>query len=431
MATKVTRVDVCTRKTQLIPGKRYDLCFSWPAGTTSTQMNVCTSKQEILGETKMPNWRHVIAAGKEATTNRYATETTYHYTPGVIQAAKWCSATLAKSWSYEIETGCNDNAAVADLPAAPPQVANAEVDGQARIAFVKNARSAQGSFQGSTFVGELAETIRMIRNPARAIREGLDAYHRTVSNRLRRELRGRDWRKVPPDKRGGLDNVAAQTWLEYSFGWKPAINDVISGYKAYREFAKRQPRVPVRGYASLDSAPIISFRTVSNRCVNKRYETHLKSTSQVVYYGAVKCQTEDFYSSVVEASGFRFRDFIPTMWELTPWSFLVDYFTNVGDLIELASFPRSDVSWVSRTFRNISTRDCTRVTWTGTSSAVYPANGAIKVDTFNPSTVIVHRKYIGRTAGASLSVPSLRFKVPGIGSLKWANVAALARLRTL
>lgn len=427
----VKSVDVATRTVTLIPGTRYDLCFSWPAGVTTTQIGILTSEGVVLGETEMPHWRRVIAAGKEATTNRSVTETEFIYTPGVIHAAKWCSASLAKSWSQEIEQGCNDNGTVSDLPAVPQSFAGVKVDGEARIAFVKAARRAQGSFQGSTFLGEAAEAIRMIARPARALREGLDAYHRLAVKRLRRELRGHDWRTIPPRQRRVLDRIAGQTWLEYSFGWKPLVNDVVTGYRAIREFSKRQPRVPVRGYSEASTTPTVSFRTVSNRCVNKRFETHLYEVRQVSYYGAVKCQVESFSSAAIEASGVRFRDFIPTLWELTPWSFLVDYFTNIGDLIEVASFPRSDIAWVSRTFRNTSVRDCTRATWTGTSSAVYPANGAIRVYKFTPSTVVTKRKQIGRTAGASVSAPTIRFKIPGLGSTKWLNVAALAGLRTL
>jgi hypothetical protein len=41
--------------------------------------------------------------------------------------------------------------------------------------------------------------------------------------------------------------------------------------------------------------------------------------------------------------------FLPTVWDLIPYSFVVDYFTNIGDYLSGLSLRFSDVSWGCKT----------------------------------------------------------------------------------
>jgi hypothetical protein len=137
-----------------------------------------------------------------------------------------------------------------------------------------------------------------------------------------------------------------------------------------------------------------------------------------------------FSSGLAEEAGLRFRDFVPALWEWIPYSFLVDYFTNIGDIIEAASFPKSDLAWCARTYRNTAVRDGSRMTCRVTSSNAYPLTGYTRLDAFYPSSIIIRRKYVSRAAFVGSFVPSFQIEIPGSrGFKKYLNIGALALSR--
>jgi len=86
------------------------------------------------------------------------------------------------------------------------------------------------SMQGLIFLGEAREAIRMIRSPAQALRRGIGEYVEAVRKRTRR-IRNPNLRKV--------NRILGETWLEYSFGWKPFISDLNDAHKAYFALDRR------------------------------------------------------------------------------------------------------------------------------------------------------------------------------------------------
>jgi hypothetical protein len=134
-----------------------------------------------------------------------------------------------------------------------------------------------------------------------------------------------------------------------------------------------------------------------------------------------------------EEMGVRARDFLPAVWEAIPYSFLIDYFTNIGDIIEAVSFPLTGIAWGSITFRNHSIRSVERVAVDPDAlGVVFPQDGSNKVFSFKPFFVEWDRKYVDRAVWNGSYIPSFRFEIPGTKNWKkYFNIAALARLRTL
>lgn len=100
-------------------------------------------------------------------------------------------------------------------------------DNQARSMFWKRAQAAQTAFRSFTFLGELTETLHMIRRPGQSLRRGLDDYVKSVTKRTRRA------------KRSSLNRIVGDTWLEYVFGWAPLISDIQSAGSALNRRLER------------------------------------------------------------------------------------------------------------------------------------------------------------------------------------------------
>jgi len=412
-------------------------CFLLPSAAKAT--SAMDQGGTILTEQDLPNWRHRIIKGLSATTPFVANDVEIEASAGFCEAWRLCNAPAGlpiEGWLIEKMSGyLNDGFADVSLPPVPSTLTSAIADARARAQFVKRARSAQGSFRGATFLAELADTLRTIRNPARALRSSVDEYSSVARRRIKKAI-GRDPRGVRVRDLSKKQSRAAQralsdSWLEAQFGWLPLTGDISNGLEAYNKFADRIPLDRIDAFDSYDSDHTITFPTsvvASNFTI--RTEVHTFERHEVHYYGAVKVRMNSFSSDLIEEAGFRVRDFVPALWEFIPYSFLVDYFTNIGDIVEAASFPRSDMAWIARTSRNFFIRDGTRMTVSPKTPTAYPNTNHCKVVAFFPSAITIRRKWVSRAEFQGGLVPSLQLEIPGWRNFKkYLNIGALVHLR--
>lgn len=407
-------------------------CFS---GSDAGQVDLVEVGGEYISNAKVRGWRQKIARGQQATGTFSGSIIDYDVSPGYAYTRKWCNHVSSKRWATEEIIGYHIRPlGVLAVPNAPTTSIDSLTNALALARFASKAREAQGSFRGSTAVAELADTLRGIRNPARGIRDLIDSYHARARRNAKKAL-GRDplssrVRDLSKSQARDVGKALSETWLEYAFGIMPLIGDVKDASRSLDRYAKREPRVPIKAFEERLDGPVISFTTsTQSQNFNVRGEIHNTTRYQVHYYGAVKLATTK-PKSLAQESGFAVRDFVPALWEWIPYSFLVDYFTNIGDILEAASVSRSDVAWAGRTWRNIAERTCVRSTVTPKTNAVWPDSGAIDFKKWTPSSITWRRKYFSRAAYNGSLVPRLVVEIPGFrNSKKWLNIAALAYLR--
>jgi hypothetical protein len=123
--------------------------------------------------------------------------------------------------------------------------------------------------------------------------------------------------------------------------------------------------------------------------------------------------------------GFQAQNFIPTIYELVPYSFLIDYFVNLGGIIEAVCTDTTGVYFVSKTVKQITTVSVSEhfsswdESWTNGTWHTISLNGEL----------FGYRNYrhvtVTRTIPTSLPIPPLVVSVPGTDSLKWVNMGAL------
>jgi hypothetical protein len=110
------------------------------------------------------------------------------------------------------------------------------------------------------------------------------------------------------------------------------------------------------------------------------------------------------------------------LWELIPYSFLVDYFTNIGDILTSWSYRFIGLDWASQTVRRVGSRETANQRLTFDPSFVNSHNrGAY---TISPGSTLFRKTSFVRTPSVTLGVPSLELQVPGRWS-QWVNILAL------
>lgn len=360
-----------------------------------------------------PRWRQLISLGQNATTPYEMSATEHSFVPG-----NGCYCTIY--WSggaidrYK-ESGCvAAYAAGADyfytlnLPSAT------DAQNIALGKFLNSIRNAVSPFKGLTFLGELRESISMIKSPLKHLRSGLNDYVRTARNLRKRRL------KPKP-----LSKAIAGTWLEYVYGWSPLLADIKDGVEAFGRL-QQQPEF-IRVFGSGDQTSD-AFGTRTSGVFYPEYLEYLFERRYVTkvgvrYVGAVRLDA-DHRPTNLELLGFRWEEFIPTVWELIPYSFLVDYFTNLGDLLGAAFTATSNVAWHAR-----STRIEATARWSGRDSGRLKLGGsAVVTRSIDTGSYQVRRISLKRDIPSLSELPSLVFQIPGIGT-KWLNIAALATMR--
>lgn len=361
-----------------------------------------------------PDWRKQIARGQCATTGLSGddlklvklTRGAWSHQDLIIEP--WTTAgTTTHIWGDGVGPGSHFG-----IPDAPSSISTLEANNQAKMAFLKKALALQRAFQGGVALGELRETLHMIKGRSLTFYRGIGEYA-TKAKKLRRRP------ATIKDKEKALANL----WLEYAFGWAPLLNDVSDAGRAlnrmdYWEIPRK--RIRARGQSkALDSYQV---QTLNHNNVQFRLEYRKDSLAQVQYVGQVQSRAMNPVHYQARLFGVSLRDFVPTVWELVPWSFLVDYFTNVQEILEGWSFQRSGLAWTQVTFRQIR----------GYEAYSIPVNTLVTgwvMTSKSPTVSRVERKLVSRSVYTGSFTPDLVFQIPGIGNArKYLNIAALARV---
>lgn len=367
-------------------------------------------------------WRERLRQGLDATTTLSGSESTSKLIAGRLYVDRPYIAAFPTQIRSVLVTG-SLNIDIS-LPAGnPSSLSSTSADAKALARFGQRITELTSAMQGGIVLGELAQTLRMIKNPTQALRRNVDNWTQVARN-----IRGP--RRALPNAllRKRIVQDLGDAWLEVQFGWRPLLNDIRDGAQALHRHKIGQAGIEtrsVRASATTESAVLSSEGQQASLAV---WKNGIVSTERVsVYYrGAMRVEARNPSEMDPELFGFNPGAFLPTLWELTPYSFLIDYFTNVGEVIEGFSHLVNRLSWCNRTERKELEKSVE--SWTN-KALVKKTVPDIASVTLMPAKYVCSKKSVSRARYTGTLVPGLTFEIPGIGSLKWLNIAALVANR--
>ena len=295
--------------------------------------------------------------------------------------------------------------------------ASGAADIQASQQFTRRTRQAFSEAQALVTAGELREAVQMVLGARRKVFDRLRSFQNSAKKR------GRGKRTIPEKKK-----AVADSWLEYSFGWAPLVSDVSNlANAAAASIAGSMRSFEIKGRgraASVNIGPTSGLNWVGGLIAcSSESERRTTAETLVYYYGAIDVDIDQpgRYSSQF---GLTMDNWIPSIWELVPWSFAVDYFTGLGDFLSSITAP-----WSS--FRYIGKSTVTRVTREQTNFRIYdnytktPTNYRLVQATPGESRCI-NESIVRVKVTRVTRWPSLR--VPGHWS-SYVNLAALGIMK--
>jgi hypothetical protein len=295
------------------------------------------------------------------------------------------------------------------IPYGANDLSKALSDAYSRL--LSRIREENSEMNGLLMLGELRETIKMIRRPGRAL---YDAFQTFTSSAKRQAALART-RRAFMQAYSGL-------YLEWAFGWKPLLSDVGDvASTIVRHLTEPPPRKKVVGTSDprVITANDVSYPTsgaADAMAQLSAVDFHSLSAQSIAYLKPAFAGPDGSARRLAELSGFSLENFVPTVYNLLPYSFLLDYASNLGDVIEGACTVQQNVQGVVTTVKAQSDRVYTTSRPTARAQAsmrsVKPSITEITEST-PPSELIIRRTSLQRTVGSSVPVPDLYLHLPG------------------
>ena len=360
-----------------------------------------------------PIWRDLVSKHKEAGTP-YSRTGHVNYTMGQFLMTFKVPYLYGNSASdYLFESLYQD---FLFLPEAGTTRPSPTVYNTALGNFLVNVGEELSPFKGMVFLGELRETLKMLRRPASALRDGFSAYLK----------RARHAKKKMPLRTA--NKVISGLWLEYCYGWQPLMADIKSAARAYMA---SQSKVETRRVFGKASDRIAANHTTEDLVHLHSFHMYVVLTDTtytddtVIFKGEVLREFTGIQGqsalNVSSLSGFTLSEFVPTVWELIPYSFVADYFTNIGVILNSIHGLTANLAWKSCSRKTSTTRERGYKPDRTYLLARFPRHNPMITDGGRPSKAEV----VNYTRDIPvLTVPSLVLHLPS-SNWQWVNLAAL------
>jgi hypothetical protein len=293
-----------------------------------------------------------------------------------------------------------------------PQSLITNVTNRAIRKFIDAADQARSSIELGQDLGEIKETINAIKHPLQSLRE-FTFSHLAKVKKLSQTVK----------HKASLSKMVADTWLEYRFGWRPLALDVG---QAYADLVNNNhfDLQPIHGGA-YDSFPILDNVNINNLDWSQggvRIRLTVTGAYSVTYKGAVRTNASGGHIGFQQNMQLDLPHFVPTIWDLLPYSWIADYFTNVGDIIHALCFNIQNLSWGVVTNRTIYDYNWS---YTDLNFPPPPINYSDVQFTISSNPRATYTTFQRSAIGAASLLPDVAFTLP-LGSWKpWANMAAL------
>lgn len=276
-----------------------------------------------------------------------------YYFAGDRQSTNYTESGYGQGYIGNLDKWINTSTSVA--PTLPPNVSVSQLDRLARTKVLLDIKDMKVNL--AQVIAEREQTIKLFVDAVTRIAGALGdlkrgnlfgaAKHLAIPTQTRRQ-RGRIMRKMPKKRSGAFEpsQALADNWLALQYGWRPLLGDV---YGAAESLAKALNR-PVIGRASgrakretknlvlEDVAVATPGKTIFDYVTNawrytlpsgvRRYQIGVSGRSEVSYHVAFYAPNQYQWATALGITNPLYL-----AWELLPFSFVADWFVNIGDVL--------------------------------------------------------------------------------------------------
>lgn len=375
----------------------------------------------------VPMWASKIEEGRNVSTTMFGDR-------GVVLSSSEGSYTQFAG-TYETRGNGNIlhayNTSPLLLPLAPSDLLE-KARTMAETQFTKRFRRHTTQFETGIFAGELMQTVRMLVNPAKDLRNSLTVFHHDLGTLLK-NIKRNEFRTGRTATAKAIKDAIAGSWLTWSFGVKPLMSDLDDAARAFRALASGRTFENVRftGEGNAESTTISRETYVCSGFAplpELQAEIRYKFSVGVKLGGAWQSNVTGSAMPVPYIFGTRFLDIVPTAWELVPWSWFADYFTNIGEVLSVWAMRQIDFAWLNETIRYR-----TEKTVLAPPGAIITTGSTTWVNNVNSHGPLQLVRYkVQRNPYDNSWTATPLVKIPGVSGTdanRWLNIAAVLAMK--
>jgi hypothetical protein len=215
--------------------------------------------------------------------------------------------------------------------------------------------------QGLAFVGELQQTIDLLRHPFGALSKffakPLKVQKTYGKLKIGKKRQGYGYTTKWQINRNAAIGALASQMLAFNFGVKPLLHDIEGILEA---LVFKHPEVLRQTARGVQTSSDSSFSTAYAVSGFLEVPYRIDVVEDVIVRAGVLYAFKG--ESLGASLGVRLADIPAAAWELLPWSFVLDWIANVGDIVSgLTALCTNDLltQWVSITRKQVLTRTIT------------------------------------------------------------------------
>jgi hypothetical protein len=215
---------------------------------------------------------------------------------------------------------------------------------KAQTRFAADVKQKRSQFSGPVFLAEFREACKLIKRPAQALWKHLDDYLWNCYKAGRRNKRALN---LPLNGERILRTVNG-LYLELTFAAKPLLADTLGLAQGLADWQTSRMSPMCRGNANVKDrigipASVSSVSTICNQRTFGTSEQEFGATVRGKLRADATLPPAGSAARLIQVLGFNIEEFVPTLYELVPFSFVLDYFSNVGQILNAQC---TDLSWV-------------------------------------------------------------------------------------
>lgn len=287
-----------------------------------------------------------------------------------------------------------------------------------------SASSVMTSFDSMVSLGELRETLAMLKNPLKGIADLTRKNLYDTTGIMRGYAASLNFKKLPKRrKKREILNRLNDQYLQWQYGVQPLKAEVDGLIASLRE--SNIDYGVAHGRSTRTSAGPLSESSWTNYTLGGMACQRQIITIDKVVYGtsySIGLRFSSFMEGDKEAAirsadrfGFTLRNFVPTMWNLLPYSFCLDYISNSASLADSFSVPERAIFYGSKT-----------VVKRATCYTAYKIRPAVNSTWNGPElllSAVTENFVLQRTSQPGLDIPEFQLKLPTVGQA--FNMASL------
>jgi len=292
----------------------------------------------VAGNTSM-YWKELIRNGGDATTVLHAQKMLFYVRDMFVDWGSFGGYRTEISGPWQLygqpDIGLID----------PPEYLYDEAQSRAEMEFVKQVRAARTKWEAGEFLGELGQTVRFLLNPLKSLKVATIGAAKKTNELV-----------VKFKDASSLLQAATDSHLAYQYGIKPILSDISGANQAIGAALRGHQRYEVQrligtGKAEEGTSSVTMCGALPGH-TNPAVHINLSEKREAIVrilggYSVGLDRSPEM--GFLDQFGLAPDNWVPTAYELFPWSHVVDYFTNVGSVLDAFSLGSVKFNWLLQT----------------------------------------------------------------------------------